>query len=359
MKLHAIFSATALCILPTTLLSAQEQPVSSAWIGGFGEYYKVDNDKPQSIDNFEDASGFGAELGFRFTPEWGARLEWSRLNFDSESGLNDRTGERIGIDALHFFDQKHSYVFAGFKHQNLGTNYRMANVGIGRHWQLSQNWKVQTEAATYYDFGQNFLDFGVKLGLVYSFGGSLSPSVSNQTQTGLSSRTAQPSQPRADEYQGQATDSDNDGVNDGQDRCPETAARDKVDGFGCTIYDSETVSASLQVLFAHDSYTVLNPDSQQLHNFAEFMSNYSDTQVILEGHTSLVGAPDYNQILSEQRAEAVKALLVDKGLSADRIDTVGYGESRPLDTANTEQAHRINRRVEAKVSKTIKVKLTR
>lgn len=356
MKINAIISATALCMLPVAFVSAQEESLSSAWIGGFGEYYKVDNDKPQSFDSFEDATGFGAELGFRFTPEWGARLEWSRLNFDSESGLNDRSGERIGIDALHFFDQRNSYLFAGFKHQNLGTNYRMANFGIGRHWHLSQNWKLQTEAATYYDFGQNFIDYGVKLGLVYTFGGSLSQSASGQPQSNV--------QPRSDEQlpgevKTQTLDSDNDGVNNEQDRCPNTAANDKVDEFGCTLYDEKTLSVSLEMQFAHDSHTVLNPDSQQLKDVVEFMRNYADTQVTLEGHTSLVGSAEYNQTLSEQRAEAVKALLVERGISADRINTIGYGESRPLDTANSAQANKVNRRVHAEVSTTKKVKLTR
>lgn len=358
MKINAIFSAAALCMLPVTFVSAQQEPLTSAWIGGFGEYYKVDSDKPQSTDNFKDATGFGAELGFRFTPEWAARLEWSRLDFNSDSGLNDRYGERVGIDALHFFDQRHSYVFAGFKHQNLGTNYRMANVGIGRHWQLSQNWKVQTEAATYYDFGQNFLDFGVKLGLVYTFGGSLSQSVSNQSQADFQSRSGE--QYQASETVAKSLDSDKDGVTNNADNCPDTAANSKVDESGCPVYDEKTLSASLEVHFPHDSYTVLNPDSQQIKDVAEFMAQYADTRIELEGHTSLVGPAAYNQVLSEQRAKAVKAILVERyGISAERINTTGYGESRPLSTDNTETAHQMNRRVEANTSKTIKVKLTR
>lgn len=345
MKLNAIVKAALLSLLPVSSLLAQEAPQYGAWVAGFGEYYKVDNDKPNAMDNFEDASGFGAELGFRFTPEWGARLEWSRLNFDSESGLNDRDGDRFGIDALHYFDKKQTYLFAGFKHQNLGENYRLVNFGLGRHWDLSQDWKLVTEAAAYYDFGQDFTDFGVKLGLAYTFGGNSS---------GSSAGANSAAQTVAE------VDSDGDGVNDSQDRCANTPSTDRVDAFGCTLFDEKTVSSALDMLFAHDSYKIANPQSQQVKNFADFMQQYPDTRVTIEGHTSLVGTDAYNQTLSERRADAVKRLLVEQyGITADRIQTVGYGESRPLDNADNEAAHKANRRIHAQISTTKKVKLNR
>ncbi|WP_102794910.1 OmpA family protein [Bowmanella denitrificans] len=349
MKLNAVIKAALFSLLPVSSVLAQETPEYGAWVAGFGEYYKVDNDKPNSLDSFDDASGLGAELGFRFTPEWGARLEWSRLNFDSESGLNDRDGDRFGIDALHYFDKKQTYLFAGFKHQNLGENYRLVNFGLGRHWDLSQNWKLVTEAAAYYDFGQDFTDFGLKLGLAYTFGGN---SASGGTPSNISSQLNEPAQT--------ATDSDGDGVNDNQDRCANTPKGDRVDAFGCTLFDEKTVSSALDMLFAHDSHKIANPDSQQVKNFADFMQQYPDTTVTIEGHTSLVGTEAYNQQLSERRAAAVKKLLVERyAISAERISTVGYGESRPLDRADNEAAHSANRRIHAQVSTTKKVKLTR
>jgi OOP family OmpA-OmpF porin len=56
-----------------------------------------------------------------------------------------------------------------------------------------------------------------------------------------------------------------------------------------------------------------------------------------------------NQRLSEKRAEAVKTRLLEKGVSAHRLESKGYGESRPIDSAETPQARSKNRRVEFKV----------
>jgi len=66
---------------------------------------------------------------------------------------------------------------------------------------------------------------------------------------------------------------------------------------------------------------------------------------VIEGHTDLSGSPQHNQALSERRAEAVKRYLVDHGIAADRLTTVGYGSSRPLTTDPSPTAQAINRRV--------------
>ncbi len=71
--------------------------------------------------------------------------------------------------------------------------------------------------------------------------------------------------------------------------------------------------------------------------------------VLVEGHTDSVGSETYNQRLSERRAEAVKAYLVSKGIAASRIQTKGYGESRPVADNTTAVGRAKNRRVEIKV----------
>jgi OOP family OmpA-OmpF porin len=66
---------------------------------------------------------------------------------------------------------------------------------------------------------------------------------------------------------------------------------------------------------------------------------------VIEGHTDLSGSPQHNQALSQRRAEAVKQYLVEHGIAADRLTTVGYGSSRPLTTDPSPAAQGINRRV--------------
>jgi peptidoglycan-associated lipoprotein len=67
--------------------------------------------------------------------------------------------------------------------------------------------------------------------------------------------------------------------------------------------------------------------------------------VTLEGHADERGTVEYNLALAEQRAQAAKAYLVALGVDASRIDTVSYGEQRPLDAGNDEISWAINRRV--------------
>jgi outer membrane protein OmpA-like peptidoglycan-associated protein len=66
----------------------------------------------------------------------------------------------------------------------------------------------------------------------------------------------------------------------------------------------------------------------------------------IEGHADVRGTDDYNQALSERRAQGVRAAMVRDGADPDRIDAVGYGRSRPRDPGDDAAAHSRNRRVE-------------
>ena len=82
---------------------------------------------------------------------------------------------------------------------------------------------------------------------------------------------------------------------------------------------------------------------------AGIMEKYGNTDFIIEGHTDTSGPKSFNQKLSEMRANAVKDYLVNKGVSEDRLSTVGYGEDRPVESNNTRKGRISNRRVEFKV----------
>lgn len=80
---------------------------------------------------------------------------------------------------------------------------------------------------------------------------------------------------------------------------------------------------------------------------AIFCKDYS---IEIAGHTDFKGPDDANMILSQNRANAVKAYLVKRGVPEDSLNAVGYGESQPIDPALTDEAAAINRRTEFKVS---------
>lgn len=75
---------------------------------------------------------------------------------------------------------------------------------------------------------------------------------------------------------------------------------------------------------------------------------YPDLKVDLSGHTDWIGTEGYNQSLSERRADTVKQYLTRKGVSADRITTHAYGETKPVATNETAEGRALNRRVEVK-----------
>ena len=89
------------------------------------------------------------------------------------------------------------------------------------------------------------------------------------------------------------------------------------------------------------------------------MKENTDATVVLEGHASAVGDAEYNMTLSKKRADDVADELIKDGISEDRISTVGYGEERLKNEANTLEAHAENRRVEAQLTSTQRVKVMR
>jgi OmpA-OmpF porin, OOP family len=100
------------------------------------------------------------------------------------------------------------------------------------------------------------------------------------------------------------------------------------------------------ILFAHDSYRLLNPSFAELDRLAEYLLKHSRLKVQLFGHTDDQGTAQYNLKLSDRRARNVRDYLTSLGISHDRIESFGMGKSKPLVDDVTEEARQINRRVE-------------
>lgn len=88
----------------------------------------------------------------------------------------------------------------------------------------------------------------------------------------------------------------------------------------------------------------------RVKQIASSLSADRATRVVLEGHTDDVGSERFNQKLGLDRARAVQSELEALGISADRLSTVSFGETRPVDPAKTSEARAKNRRVEVKVA---------
>jgi outer membrane protein OmpA-like peptidoglycan-associated protein len=110
-----------------------------------------------------------------------------------------------------------------------------------------------------------------------------------------------------------------------------------------------------QVHFAHDSANI-EPDSQSLlEEIADVIQKKPDiAKLEIQGHTDNTGSPVYNQRLSQQRADAVRAALVKLGVDGGRLDAKGYGQDKPL-VPNTSAANRAkNRRVQLMITEKTK-----
>ena len=88
----------------------------------------------------------------------------------------------------------------------------------------------------------------------------------------------------------------------------------------------------------------------EITRVARILKQYPDTLVRVEGHTDSVGTDAYNMDLSVRRANSVRTLLVREGVSGDRMQAVGYGESTPVATNDAAAGRQMNRRVEIKIA---------
>ena len=100
------------------------------------------------------------------------------------------------------------------------------------------------------------------------------------------------------------------------------------------------------VLFAVNKAQLSAGGVRNVQKLANFLNQYPQRKVLIEGHTDSTGSRSINQPLSERRADAVRTALVGMGISGDRIETRGYAEQYPVASNNTAAGRQLNRRVE-------------
>lgn len=110
------------------------------------------------------------------------------------------------------------------------------------------------------------------------------------------------------------------------------------------------ISLKGDVTFDTNSAIVKPGLYSEIDRIANILIKYPETVIQVEGHTDTIGSESYNSELSARRAEAVKNLLVQKGVDPARIRTMAFGESTPIASNDTEYGRAQNRRVEIKVA---------
>jgi len=286
----------------------------------------------------------------------------------------------LGVGGIHY--SRYSQDTTDREDNKLTLGY-----GLGVKYFLSDNWALRADVRHIMPVKADFdspddtmhNNLLATLGLTFAFGGEKpappppppAPVILDSDNDGVPDNLDKcPGTPAgvAVDKDGCPLDSDNDGVYDYLDKCPGTPAGVKVDKDGCPPpvvqevkpqpkVEKEIIEkgrTTLKVLFDTNKSVIKKGYFADVDALAGVMQQYPDLNVTIEGHTDNVGKDAYNKKLSQRRADAVKAYLVKKGIDANRLTAIGYGEERPIADNATKAGKAENRRVEAAVDYIIK-----
>lgn len=154
-------------------------------------------------------------------------------------------------------------------------------------------------------------------------------------------------------------DRDGDGIPDHLDRCPDVPGVEEHDGCPApapaptevappaVIESGVLLLSEKRVLFETDQSTIGAASAAVLREVAEILRKDPSIETVrIEGHTDSTGSVDYNQRLSESRAQAVRAFLIGEGVDPKRLESLGHGPHRPIAPNESVEGRRQNRRVD-------------
>ncbi|MBA6346945.1 MULTISPECIES: OmpA family protein [unclassified Colwellia] len=354
------FNMTLIAALISSPLAAET--IDKTWeLGVFSDYIKSDTNKENNIDwqQIEAGKSLGIDLQKIINERWDIRLELAKTRYDIENGNDKDYGTRAGIDAIYKVEDSSFYLFTGVKRFNNVKSYNAANVGAGYNLQINDRFSLYSEAAVYRDLDYGQTDQGIKLGVKYTFGDvKKSPVVNKAVVNKPVMETMKSTTPVVKKVM--MVDTDNDGVSDNNDRCANTPANVKVDSQGCSLYSEKSVEIKLNVIFENNSSLVKPAMVDDVQRLADFMKEYQNTSVVIEGHSSASGSEEYNLMLSQKRADTIKGLLINKfSIDASRLSAKGFGETQLIAKGTSPADNSVNRRVVAKIETVVKKVITK
>lgn len=166
--------------------------------------------------------------------------------------------------------------------------------------------------------------------------------VTQQQQMDLNAKTAEANQARQ-----QAADAE---ANAAQDQASLAAMQAQLNELNAKQTPRGMVITLGDVLFDTGKANLKSGGARNVQKLAEFLKRYPQRRVLIEGFTDSVGSNSTNQVLSEQRANAVSMALADMGVSSDRMSTKGYGEAYAVASNDNASGRQLNRRVEIMLS---------
>jgi len=295
---------------------------------------------------------------------WAIEGWYGRSNTNAELDSSKILAERASIAALRYLktdSQTRPFISLGASREEFDPEIASSfgdntlDLGLGFKHYFENNFILRGDviARGFNDLDDDIqIDKLMRLSIGFTFGNPGKPAAKAEAKPAT---IAPPKQ-----VQTAKVDTDGDGVYDDMDKCPTTPQGLKVDTDGCKLVLTETVSIQLNIQFPNNSDAISESYMGEIKNVADFMSQYSGTVVEVQGHTDDRGAASYNQQLSQKRANAVAAKLVDEfGVASNRVTAKGFGEERPIADNSTAEGRAENRRVIAEISTEIEKEITK
>lgn len=380
LKLNQLVLSSALALTAglSMVSHAEVEPLEST--GAYLQlgYNRFNLDSKRDIESSESPY---VSFGYQFSDHWATELRYTekdthqQLVFTPEIEL-----KAYSLDFVHRNQPRNQSSL--FWKLGLGKLKLDGNSQSGPNYVTGVGYEHQLSTRTSLAFGLDILhetdnhntDFNPYLGINIFFGApaSAAPVVAQPEAAPVVEEPAQPEDTDNDgvadvldqcpnteagvsvDANGCPLDSDNDGVYDTYDQCPNTPAGAKVDENGCRVMLTEDVSIALNVKFPNNSDAITDTYRTEIGRVADFMRQYPDTSVVIEGHTDDRGSASYNQQLSEKRAKAVMQYLINNfNIDASRLSAVGLGEASPIADNSTAEGRATNRRVQAEIKTTV------
>lgn len=332
-----------------TVTAQQEWDRSGFYLNGGIGYQFFDSDRDLDDD-------WTALVGgeYRYGPNWAAEV---RYYYTDTSNVDV---DQLGVDGLYYFMPQRTfdpYLAAGlggakFDGGPLDDKEAQVNFGGGVRFYATDHFSLRADARAIYGSDDDTIDAVTSLMVSWRFGPDSRERKIVRDEDGdgvIDDQDRCPGTPAGVNVDsvGCPADSDGDGVPDYLDKCPDTPKGATVDENGCPTNLKVSVTMSAQINFKHNS-SQIEPSSQpELQKIADFLKKYGSVAADIEGHTDSSGSSEYNQKLSQKRANAVvESLVSGYGINAERLTAVGSGEDKPIASNDTEEGRNMNRRVE-------------
>lgn len=336
--------------------------------------------------DLDNAGAFGLGVGYNFTPHWSLEADLrytpTETTGKNKTDIDIWTASLGGVYHLNTNTELTPYLSMGAGVMSYvpdsGSNDEdyFGYYGGGVKYALSNSVDLRLDARHLLDYRSDDSfsthdnepnwrhHLQTMVGLTFQLGGQ-DPEIEEKRVPATSAEVAKPSDADHDgiftpldlcpetppgvrvNADGCPADSDADGVEDYRDACVDTPQGVEVDSKGCPVHVEKVIFLTRDITFGFDKDKVTPFHYKELARVAEVIDTYPRYTVLVEGHADDRGTVEYNQALSERRAESVKEALIEKyGIDAARINTIGFGLNRPISGNTTAEERMKNRRVE-------------